>query len=205
MLEEIKVSEEIKKIEQYAKEARVPIMLPDGIEYLCNYIKEHQIKNILEIGTAIGYSAIKMALVREDICITTIEKDEKRYQLAIENVQKFHLENRIQLIFGDALTTEVDGEYDLIFIDASKGHSIDFFEKFAPNLKENGRIITDNLSFHGLVEDETLAVTKNQRGIVKKIQKFIQFLEENDDFITEYVPVGDRISISRRKKNEKDL
>ncbi len=205
MLEEIKVSEEIKKIEQYAKEARVPIMLPDGIEYLCNYIKEHQIKNILEIGTAIGYSAIKMALVCKDICITTIEKDEKRYQLAIENVQKFHLENRIQLIFGDALTTEVDGEYDLIFIDASKGHSIDFFKNFAPNLKENGRIITDNLSFHGLVEDEKLAVTKNQRGIVKKIQKFIQFLEENEEFITEYVPVGDRISISRRKKNENDL
>ena len=73
----------IENIEKYAKENKVPIMLPDGIEYLCNYIKENNIKNILEIGTAIGYSAIKMALTNESIKVTTIEKDEERYNLAL--------------------------------------------------------------------------------------------------------------------------
>ncbi|MDY4996955.1 MAG: O-methyltransferase [Bacilli bacterium] len=189
----------LKEIEEYAKEKNVPIMLKDGIEYLCNYIEKNQIKNILEIGTAIGYSAIKMALVEENIHVTSIERDVERYQKAKENIQKFHLEDRITLILGDALKTEVTGNYDLIFIDASKGHSVDFFEKYEPYLKKGGTIITDNLSFHGLVENEELAVTKNQKGLVKRIKKFIEFLENNHDYDTTYVEVGDKISISIKK------
>ena len=191
----------LEQIEQYASENRVPIMLPDGIDYLCEFIKEHSIKRILEIGTAIGYSAIRMALVDMDIKITTIEKDEQRYRIALQNIEKMNLEDRIEVIFGDALETEIIDQFDLIFIDASKGHSIDFFERYVPNLAIDGVIITDNLSFHGLVEDESLAVTKNQRGIVKKIKNFIQFLDNHSSFSTEYVAVGDKISISRRKKN----
>ena len=189
----------LKEIEEYAKENRVPIMLPDGIEFLCNYIKEHNIKNILEIGSAIGYSAIKMALVSDDIHVTTIEKDEDRYNIAVKNIKKFNLDNRIDIILDDALNTNIDGKYDLIFIDASKGNNINFFNKYSANLSKYGIIVTDNLSFHGLVEDESLAVTKNQRGIVKKIKSFITFLDENEDFITEYVSIGDKIAISKRK------
>ena len=187
------------ELEIYAKEHGVPIMLKDGIEYLCNYIKDNSIKSILEIGTAIGYSAICMALVDEDVYITSIERDKERYELALENIRKFGLEKRIKVIFGDAMDVMVDGEYDLIFIDASKGHSIDFFEKYKRNLVNNGVIITDNLSFHGLVEDDSLAVTKNQKGLVKRIRNFLDFLDNNEEFITEYVSVGDKISISFRK------
>lgn len=189
----------LEKIEEYAKENRIPIMQTDGIEYLCHFIEEHQIKNILEIGTAIGYSAIKMALMGEDIHITSIERDEERYQIALENIKKMHLENQITLIYGDAMETTVNEEYDLIFIDASKGHSTDFFNRYTKNLKEKGFVITDNLSFHGLVENEALAITKNQKGLVKRIKKFIAFLDNNEDFITQYVSVGDKISISRKK------
>ena len=120
----------IENIEKYAHDNNVPIMLPDGIEYLCGIIKENNIKSILEIGTAIGYSAIKMALVNSDIKITTIERDKERYELAISNIKSFSLEDRIHAIKSDALDVEIDGYFDLIFIDASKGHSIDFFEKF---------------------------------------------------------------------------
>ena len=192
----------IEKIEKYAKENSVPIMLPDGIEYLCNFIRSNNIKSILEIGTAIGYSAIKMALVNEDINITTIERDKVRYDMAINNIKDMNLDNRINAIYGDAMDVEVDGLYDLIFIDASKGHSIDFFNKYSKNLSSYGVIITDNLSFHGLVENESLAVTKNQRGLVRKIKNFIEFLDNNNDFITTYVNVGDKISISKRKDGE---
>lgn len=190
-----------KEMEEYAKLNDVPIMMKDGIDYLCNYIKEHNIKNILEVGTAIGYSAIVMASLSPGITITTIERDPERYQIANDNVKKYHLEKQINLIYGDASVVEVTGEYDLIFIDASKGHNIDFFNRYEPFLKENGVIITDNLSFHGLVEDETLIKSKNQRGIVRKIKNFIDFLDGHPSFITEYVPVGDRISISKRKIN----
>lgn len=189
----------IEKIENYAKENHVPIMLPDGIDYLCCYIREHQVKRVLEIGTAIGYSAIRMALVNSDIHIVTIERDETRYQLAIENITNMNLQNQIQVVLGDAMETEVTGEFDLIFIDASKGHSIDFFERYSSHLAFDGVIITDNLSFHGLVEDESLAITKNQRGIVKKIKNFISFLDNHQDFVTEYINVGDKISLSKRK------
>lgn len=188
----------LENIEQYAKDNRIPIMLKDGIEYLCNYIKENNVKNILEIGTAIGYSAIKMALVANDIKITTIERDEERYRLALENIKDFKLDNRIKVILGDAIDTEVDGMFDLIFIDASKGHSIDFFNKYKHNLANNGTIITDNLSFHGLVEDESKAVTKNQKGLVKRIKKFIEFLDNNEEYTTKYINVGDKISISQK-------
>lgn len=189
----------LKELETYALEHNVPIMLPDGIEYLCQYIQDNHVKNILEIGTAIGYSAIKMALTADDITITTIERDATRYQLALQNINKFNLQSRITVILGDALETTITGEFDLIFIDASKGHSIDFFTRYQPNLKSTGSIITDNLSFHGLVEDESLALTKNQKGLVKRIKKFLEFLNTNPDFNTRYVEVGDKISISTRK------
>ena len=189
----------LKEIEEYAKENRVPIMLPDGIDYLCNYIKEHNIKRILEIGSAIGYSAIKMALVSDDITITTIEKDEVRYNEAVKNIHKFNLNKRINIILDDALNTKIDGKYDLIFIDASKGNNINFFKKYSVNLESYGIIITDNLFFHGLVNDESLIKTKNQRGIVRKIKEFISFLDNNCDFVTEYISVGDGIAISKRK------
>lgn len=188
----------IEKIEKYAKENNVPIMLSDGIEYLCQFIQDNNIKSILEIGTAIGYSAIRMALVNEDINITTIERDKERYDMAINNINSMNLDNRINVIYGDAMDTKIDGLYDLIFIDASKGHSIDFFQKYSKNLSSYGVIITDNLSFHGLVEDESLALTRNQRGLVRKIKNFINFLDNNEEFDTIYVNVGDKISISRR-------
>ena len=189
----------LEEIELYAKNERVPIMMKDGIEYLCNYIKENNIKNILEIGSAIGYSAIKMALVNDDIKITTIEKDENRYNIAVDNINKFNLQDRINIILGDALETEIEGEFDLIFIDASKGNNTNFFNKYKTNLKYNGIIITDNLLFHGLVKDESLVKTRNQRGIVRKIKQFVEFLDSNKEFKTEYLEIGDGIAISRRK------
>ena len=192
------IDKELSLIEEYAKENYVPIMLKDGIEYLCNYIKENNIKNILEVGSAIGYSAIKMALVSEDITITTIEKDEDRYNMAVDNICKFNLNKRINIILGDAKEVELTDKYDLIFIDASKGNNIYFFEKFTDNLAQDGVIITDNLSFHGRVEDASLITSKNQLGIVKKIKTFIEYLDNNKEFTTTYVSVGDKIAISKK-------
>ena len=168
-------------IYKYAKDNGIPIMQDDGIEYLLNLIQEKNIKNILEIGSAIGYSSIKMALVSNDIKVTTIEKDKERYLLAVDNINKMNLSDRITIINDDALNTTIEGLYDLIFIDASKSHNIDFFKKYSKNLASNGIIVTDNLSFHGLVEDKSLAITKNQKGIVRHIKEYIEFLDKNKD------------------------
>lgn len=192
----------ISEIEEYARDNNVPIMMKDGITYLCDYIKNNNVKTILEIGSAIGYSSIMMASVDNDIKVTTIEKDANRYNIAVANINKFNLSSRIIILNEDALESNITGYYDLIFIDASKGNNINFFNKYKDNLAKNGAIVTDNLSFHGLVEDETLIKTKNQKGIVKKIKLYIDFLSNNKDFTTTYVSVGDKISISKKVHHE---
>ena len=194
------MNKDFKQIDKYAEEHNVPIMQKSGINFLTKFIAENNIKNILEIGSAIGYSAIKMALVNDKIKVTTIEKDDERYLMALKNIKEFDLEKRITLISGDALNVELEDKFDLIFIDAAKGQYIKFFEKYSKNLKKNGVIISDNLDFHGLVEQEERIASKNLRQLVNKIRNYIDFLKNNTEFTTKFYKIGDGISIST--KNE---
>ena len=186
------------EIEEYAKKYNIPIMQKDGIEFLIDFIKKNNIKKILEIGTAIGYSAIKMANVADDIRITSIERDENRYKEAVKNVSKFNLNDRVKLINDDAFNVELSEDFDLIFIDAAKAQNIKFFQKFSNNLKENGFIITDNLNFHGLVNSEE-KLSRNLRQLIRKIKNYIDFLKENNQYETIFYNIGDGISISRKR------
>ena len=190
----------IKEIKEYAKENNVPIMQDKGIEFLVTFIQKKQIKKILEIGTAIGYSAIMMALINKDIMITTIERDENRYLEALKNIKKFNLENQITLIFNDAINVNLDDKYDMIFIDASKGHNKDFFNRFSSNLDDDGYIITDNMSFHGYVDMDINEIeSKNIRGIVNKIKDYIYFLENHMQYKTVIYKIGDGIAVTERR------
>ena len=186
----------IEDLEEYAFQNNIPIMQKDGIDFLTNYIKQNNIKNILEIGSAIGYSAIKMALVSEDIKITTIERDKERFDIAVNNINKFNLNDRINIINADALNVELNNKYDLIFIDAAKSQYIKFFEKFEKNLNKNGVIVSDNLSFHGLVEDESKTNNRNTKQLVRKIRKYIEYLKDNPNYKTTFYQLGDGVAIS---------
>ena len=190
----------IEEIEKYAEINDVPIMQKDGIDFMCNYIKENKVKSVLEIGTAIGYSSIKMALVDEDITVVTIERDEERYNEAIKNIKKIGLEDRIKVHLCDALDFKIDEKFDLIFIDAAKAQYIKFFEKYKVNLNKNGVIISDNLLFHGFVENIEEVRSKNLRQLVKKIIKYRKFLEENTEFKTKFYEIGDGIAVSKREE-----
>lgn len=194
----VNTNDALKEIELYAEENNVPIMTKEGITFLTNYIKKYNIKRILEIGAAIGYSSIMMALVDEEIEITTIERDEKRYLEAVKNIKKFHLEDRINLIYKDAFDVNLTDQYDLVFIDAAKAQNIKFFEKFSKNLKPKGTIITDNMNFHGLVDKEPEEIkSRNLRALVRKLKDYATFLQENKKFDTEFLDIGDGIAISR--------
>lgn len=186
------------RLEDYAKENNIPIMQKDGILFLKDYILKNNVKNILEIGSAIGYSAIQMALVDENISIVTIERDEVRYNEAVKNISDFNLDKQVNIILGDALETKISGKFDLIFIDAAKAQYIKFFEKYKSNLAKNGVIISDNLSFHGLTEPDVVIKNRNLRQLVGKINKYKEFLENNKEFSTEFFDVGDGIAISKR-------
>lgn len=191
----------IKKMQEYAEENNVPIMTNDGITFLTDYIKKNNSKRILEIGTAIAYSTIMMALTNPEAEITTIERDEKRYLEAIKNVKKFKLEDRIHLIYNDALNVTLEEEFDLIFIDAAKAQNIKFFEMFSQNLSSNGTIITDNMNFHGLVDKDASEIkSRNLRALVRKVRDYRNYLKENPKFTTAFYNIGDGIAVSKRKK-----
>ncbi len=193
-------NQEILRIKEYARRENVPIMQDDGIEFLTSFIDKKGIKDILEIGTAIGYSSIMMALIDSSIHVTTIEKNEERYLEALKNIKKLGLENQITLIYNDALNIELEQDFDLIFIDAAKGKNKDFFIRFEKNLKDNGYIVTDNMEFHGYVlmnEDEIHS--KNIRGIVKKIKDYSYFLENNMQYKTIIYKIGDGIAVTERR------
>ena len=191
--------QDINDIKLYAAKNSIPIMRDGGVDFICNYIKEHNIKRILEIGTAIGFSAIEFAQVAPDITVTTIELDIDRHIKAKQNIHDSGLDDRINAIHADALKLELDDTFDMIFIDAAKGQYINFFEKYTKNLAPQGVFISDNLSFHGMVEDLTLTHNYSTIKLVKKIRKYIEFLRSNNDFETQFFDFGDGISVSMRK------
>ncbi len=188
------------QMREYAEDENVPIMSDDGINYLLEYIKKFNIKRILEIGTAIGYSSIMMCSCSPDITVTTIERDEKRYLEAIKNIKKAKLDDRIDLIFSDAFDVKLEDKYDLIFIDAAKAQNINFFEMFEKNLSDKGTIITDNMNFHGLVyKDPEKIESRNLRQLVRKIKKYKEFLENHKEYDTEFLNIGDGLAVSMKK------
>ena len=190
----------IEEMKNYAVINHVPIITDGGLHYLEDYIKKHNIKNILEVGTAIGYSAICMCNIDSDITVTTIERDEARYLEAVKNIKKGNLEDRIELIFGDALEVNLEYKYDLIFIDAAKAQNGKFFERFEINLKDNGTIITDNMNFHGLVfKNEEEIESRNLRQLVRKVRNYKEFLISNPKYETLFLDIGDGLAVSVKK------
>ena len=190
----------IKQMEAYAKEHQVPIMQEEGLDFLLDYIQKHPVTRILEIGSAIGYSAIRMAMVRETIRVVSVERDEERYQLALENRRKAGLDTRIEFYLADALEWTPEGMFDFIFIDAAKAQYIRFFEKYKQYLKPEGAILTDNLGFHGLVDSQEEIASRNLRRLVRKIREYRTFLETNEEFKTSFYEFGDGVALSTRKK-----
>ena len=195
----------ILEMEEYAKEHNVPIIEKESIAYLMKFIKQHDIKSVLEIGSAIGYSGILMASSSQQVKVTTIERDETNYMEALKNVKKCGFEGKVTVVFQDALELNLaEGtEYDLIFIDAAKGQYKKFFEKYKYFLAPGGAIITDNLKFHGYVGKSDKIESKNLRQLVGKIEGYIDFLKTNEEFDTDFLDIGDGLSVSVRKNDEK--
>ena len=188
----------IDEIREYGINNNVPIMSVESIDTITNIIKENNVNSILEIGTAIAYSTICFASIPCVEKITSVERDDDRYSLASSNVNNSKLSN-ITLIHDDALNIEVNDKYDLIIIDAAKSQNRRFLDKFKNNLNENGIIIIDNLDFHGMVGKSSEIKSRNLRQMVRKIEKFIDYLDNQDEFDVKYIEVGDRLGICKKK------
>ncbi len=191
----MKFNDLISDMERFAKKENVPIMQKESLDYLISFIKQHDIKSVLEVGTAIGYSTILIKGVVNNI--TSIERDEERYNIAVKNVELSNL-NNITLIKADALDITITDKFDLIFIDAAKGKNKEFLDKFKSNLNENGYIIIDNMDFHGLVGKSKTIEKRRLRSLVKKIENFIKYMEEQTEFKVTKIDKGDGLYLLER-------
>ena len=186
------------QLRQYAAINHVPIINKDSLDMIIGLLKMMNKPRILEIGTAIGYSSICFADYASSI--VTIERDIKMKEEAIKNINEASLNDKINLIFDDALKIDEKtlGKFDVIFIDAAKAQYLNFFNKYSPLLNDDGIIITDNILFHGNVENQE-NLTKNVLSMVKKIDNYNHFLALNPSFSTTFVNIGDGIAITKRK------
>jgi predicted O-methyltransferase YrrM len=193
----------LSEMENYASEHHVPIMELAGIETMLQLLRIHRSKRILEVGTAIGYSALRMATALPEAAIVTIERDIERIQIAKEFFERSGKAEQIILIEGDALEVEDvvrrHGPFDAIFIDAAKGQYKKFFELYAKYLTAEGMVVTDNVLFKGLVAEAEIE-SKRTRNLVKKIDDFNQWLMNHSEYDTVILPVGDGIAISQKKR-----
>ena len=188
----------INQMKKYAKENNIPIIEDEGLEILLEIIKQKKPKRILEIGTAIGYSSLLMYL-ESNAEIYTIERDEKRYEIAVDNLKGY---SNIKIFNTDALLVENEefGLFDLIYFDGAKSQNINFFEKYEKNLNSDGIIVIDNLFFHGLIfkKEEELS-SKNIKQMMRKLKNFINYAKELKDYDFLIIERGDGIGILRRK------
>lgn len=183
-------------LKRIAIEERVPIVSDEGLKLLHDIILKHKVRSVLEIGTAIGYSAIAMASFGCEV--DTFERDPLMIEKAMVHFDRFDEDKKIKLIPYDALTYHgLHKTYDMIFIDAAKAQYVRFFEKFVPFLSEKGIIVCDNLRFHDL---DPNAVNRHTKQLLRKIEQFKTFLTHHPAFDTSFVDTGDGMSISQRKK-----
>lgn len=199
----------LSELESYAKEANVPIIRPQMQSLLRFLITWGRPMRILEVGTAIGFSALLMSAYAPKGChITTIEKYEKRIPLAKENFEKAGKADCITLLEGDAAellpTLTEDGAYDLIFMDAAKGQYIHFLPDIVRLLSPTGVLVSDNVLQEGELIESKYAVIRRNRTIHNRMREYLYQLTHCDELETTILPIADGVTLSAKRKRFDD-
>lgn len=195
---------ELEKIKEKALENHIPIIMDDTLEVIAKILTEKKPKRILEIGTAVGYSAMCFSkYLAEDGSIDTIERDEERIEEAKQNLKKVEVENKINLYEGDAveILPTLNEKYDVVFIDAAKGKYPFFLKEALRMLNQDGIIFADNILYKGYVMSDYNK--HKQRTAVRNLREYIKETTENPNLETEILEVGDGLAISKMKLNTK--
>jgi len=189
---------ELNKIKEKALNNHIPIIMDDTLEYIYKLYKNKPISSILEIGTAVGYSAICFTqILKEDGFIDTIERDEERIAEAKENIKRAEVEDKINIYSGDAveILPGINKKYDMVFIDAAKGKYPFFLKEALRMLKENGTILADNILYKGYVMSDYNK--HKQRTAVRNLREYIKEVTENPNLETEILEIGDGLAVSK--------
>lgn len=193
--------EELKKVKEKALENHIPILMDDTLEKIEEILQEEKPKRILEIGTAVGYSASMFAKSTDDDCIIdTIEIDEERAKEAEENIKKIGVAERINIMVGNAvdILPTLTNAYDIVFIDAAKGKYPIFLENAIRLIKDGGIILADNILYKGYVMSDYNA--HKQRTAVRHLREYIKEITENDKCESEILEIGDGLAITKVRK-----
>ena len=190
----------LSEIDRYGRAHKIPMVLDDTLKLLCDTIKSHECKRILEIGTAIGYSAIAMATYCDVEKIVTLEIDDDRYKLAKINIAKAHMEDTIENKKIDAFEYIKDSKekFDFIFLDGPKGQYIKYLPYLINMLDKGGIIFADNVYFHGMVAGQ-IPTPKSVMTLVRNLQKYNDAVKINNQLQTKFYDVGDGVAISIKK------
>ena len=192
--------QELEKIKEKALKEHIPIIMDDTLEVMEKYLVTKKPKRILEIGTAVGYSAMCFTLfLAKDGIIDTIERDEERVKEARRNIKKVGVEDKIHIYEGDAveILPTLDEKYDVVFIDAAKGKYPFFLKEALRMLKSDGIIFADNILYKGYVMSDYNK--HKQRTAVRNLREYIKEVSENPNLETEILEVGDGLAISKMK------
>lgn len=195
--------EYLEEVEKYGRDNKIPILLDDTLDHILNIIKDLKPERILEIGTAIGYSAISFSkYLAENGRIDTIEIESLRVEQALKNIEKVGVKDKIRVLEGDALDIlpYLNEQYDLIFIDASKGKYVEFFEHALRLCKKGGLILADNVLYKGMVMSDYNK--HKQRTAVTKLRDFIDLVMKNPNLESQLLEIGDGLIISKVKIKE---
>ena len=190
--------EELEKIKEIALENHIPIIMDDTLEYIYDLYKDQKISSILEIGTAVGYSAICFTkFLKNDGFIDTIERDEQRIAEAKENIKKTEVEDKINIFSGDAveILPTINKKYDMVFIDAAKGKYPFFLKEALRLIDKNGIILADNILYKGYVMSDYNK--HKQRTAVRNLREYIKDVTENPNLETKILEIGDGLAVSR--------
>lgn len=193
----------VKSLEQNAHENFIPIMERTSMNFAMQLIRILKPKLILEVGTAIGYSALRMVQAYPEAVVVTIEQDLARYEEAIKNINNLNKQNQIKVIYGDALEEipklSKSEEFDLIFIDAAKGKYKLFHKLASPYLNLNGIILSDNVLFRGYIAG-TKEIDPKYKNLVDKVRDYNKWLSQLSGYHTTFVPIGDGLAITMKDK-----
>ena len=192
---------ELAKIKEKALKNHIPIIMDDTLEVIKKELEQNKPKRILEIGTAVGYSAICFSeFLQKDGIIDTIEREKDRVEEALENIKKAEVEGKIKIIEGDAVEVlpTLNDTYDVVFIDASKGKYPFFLKEALRMLAPKGIIFADNVLYKGYVLSDYNK--HKQRTAVRNLREFLAELQSNTSLETEILEVGDGLAIAKKKE-----